>query len=320
MFVHLAVALVLGQEPAKGPASDEIAALAKADQAVRQFTDNPPPEVWKRIKIGDLARESRVRQLLRKDLVRTKEDLGHAALIFQHGSDPEDNELARELAILGCSKGNLGSLPALAEDRFLISIGKLQRFGSQFGWGPDGKPAIKDLDEGGEAAVTDALRLDFLTPPVRAQREKGLAAFQEIGPAITKRVEEAHDKTFMAKAAKSKEAFRLRKLFREGAGKRLYPRIADEVLSFYRRDSLRTPESLYQASVLLLSSTEERTVLLSNELAALSAMRGYGPAKRVFARTWDKYLTIIGRRGRYGTVGGSSLVCPIVRREFVPKG
>lgn len=67
--------------------------------------------------------------------VRTATDYFHAALIFQHGADPEDYLLAHVLAVNSVILGNRDArwLAAATLDRYLNRIGKPQVFGTQFG-------------------------------------------------------------------------------------------------------------------------------------------------------------------------------------------
>jgi hypothetical protein len=312
--LFLACALVAPgtQRPLKGPASDEIAALVKADQAVRKFKTPPPKEAWDKIRIGDLARESRIRGLLQEELVATKEDFAGAALILQHGEEPEDFELARELAIIACFKGGVHSLPALAEDRFLSTIGRKQRFGSQFDW----EGNLKELAEAGPATVTENLRLDYLVPPLAAARAHGMSALERVQGQMFARIERRWlDKKWHAEARAWPETAELARLSMRAKGDYDY-RAAERVLDIYRRDRIGPPEAYANAAKVLLTSSEEQYLLLSGELAALAAMRGHAPAKSIFARAWDKYLTVIGRRDRYGTLSGAARASRAVMREL----
>lgn len=304
----------------KGPASDEIQALVKADQAVRQFSGTPTMEEIERMEKGDLAREERVRQLLRQDKVVTMEDFDACALIMQHGSDPDDYETARELAILSCFKGGYHSLPALAEDRFLLAIGRKQRFGSQFSWGQNGSPPVfRELDEAPPAAVTDSLRLDFLQPPLALIREKGMEAFRSIGDLMSKRIELSRDAKRQAALAKTPASLELARLYKANAGRDVQPNAIVRVLELYHADKILTPKAAFLASGVLATSSEAQIVLLANELAALAVNRRYAPARKLFAKTWDKFLVIVGRPDRYGTISGAAKVSIPVAREFLGK-
>lgn len=300
----------------QGPASAELQALKAADQAARQFTTQPTPEQWKAIEVGDLRREERVRELLRANQVITSQDLDAAALIMQHGGDPDDYLLARELSILSCAKGGFHSLPALAEDRYLHSIKRLQRFGTQFGWGGNGEPTFRDVDLEGEYVVTDSLRMDFMIAPIALVKEHNMKAFEVAGPLIFKRIEDVRDKDWLSEQS-NKPAFKeLARLSRANFGKPFSKQAAKRAMELYRADKLRHPASYYHAATILSTSPDPKAILLANEMAALSAMRGVKAANYLFAQTWDRFSRKIGRPERYGTIGGKHRVCPIVQLEF----
>jgi len=300
----------------QGPASAEIQALKKADQAARQFTTLPPMEVVERMERADRAREDRIRQLLREDKVATAEDFDSAALILQHGSEPDDYELARELSILAFAKGKRGTLQTAAEDRFLLSIHRKQRFGNQFRYGEGGKLLFQDLDEGPPADVSDDLRAEFLIAPVAKIRELGLSA---IGQEIARLVERWKKRTateWIATEDRRPVSLELRQLAAGAKGKDFDYRTVSRVLEIYRQGLLSTPRNFHDAAVILATSSDDRTLLLANELAALAVSRGRSEARRTFVQTWDKFLVVIGRPDRYGTVSGASRVSPVVAREF----
>src|SRR5581483_244097 len=164
--------------PDTGAVSAEIHALAKADQIDPAFAQ-AYFEHQKEVAPRDRARLLRARQIVAKAAHLSPQDLDSLALIFQHGERAEDFEVARELSIIAFARGKFGSTPALAEDRFLTTIGKKQRFGSQFSWSAEGTPVWKDLAGEDAYSVTDASRLDFLQPPLSEIKQRGLEAFQK---------------------------------------------------------------------------------------------------------------------------------------------
>ena len=66
--------------------------------------------------------------------VRTGTDYYHAALIFQHGQNPDDYLLAHVLAMDAVAMGSKEArwLSAATLDRYLLSIWQPQVFGTQF--------------------------------------------------------------------------------------------------------------------------------------------------------------------------------------------
>ena len=311
------LAILQSPKEPQGPASAELRALAAADQVARQFTELPPPEVLRKMEIGDRLREERVRQLLRANQVITSKDLDAAALIMQHGSDPDDYLLARELSILSCAKGGYHSLPARAEDRYLNSIKRLQRFGSQFGWGVNGEPTFRDIDLEGEYVVIDSLRLDFMIAPIALVKEHKMKAFEFAAPQIFKRIENQRDKNWLSEQSKQPEFKELSRLFKTSFGRPFDKLAGKRVMELYRGDKLKHPDSYYHAATILSKSPDTKAILLSNEMAAVAAMRGVKEAKNLFARTWDRFSVRIGKSERYGTITGKRHVSPIVVLEYV---
>src|SRR5262249_14650366 len=135
--------------------NEELSRIFAEDQADRTPKDGKDID-WKVISPRDQKRQTRVRELYEKGELHTGLDYFHAGLVFQHGSKPEDYLLAHELAVLAAVKGAKGglSLAAATEDRFLMSINRPQRFGTQYK-GVVGKSGVALYEVG--PGVTDKL-------------------------------------------------------------------------------------------------------------------------------------------------------------------
>jgi hypothetical protein len=133
----------------------ELRRLVDEDQADRTPTAGKPLD-WKLVGPRDEARLRRVKELYLQNKLQTGGDYSNAALILQHGPDAEDYLLAHELCIVAISKGDgAESLAAASEDRFLINIGRSQRFGTEYkSAGPNQPYRLYTIDSG----VTDQLR------------------------------------------------------------------------------------------------------------------------------------------------------------------
>jgi hypothetical protein len=136
------------------PDSEELRRLHDEDQADR----TPRVIDWSVVGPRDRARLKRVKELFATDALRTADDYYHSAMILQHGEAPEDFLLAHEFCVVAMSIGKNDRetrwLAAAAEDRFLMNIGRPQRFGTQFrseGAGPLRLYTVSD-------EMTDALR------------------------------------------------------------------------------------------------------------------------------------------------------------------
>lgn len=113
--------------------SAELARLFAEDQADR--TSPPTGQIdWDIVAPRDAARLSRVKALCRSQALRAGMDYFHAAMVLQHAHDSDDYLLAHELCVVAVSQGVAQAkwLAAASEDRFLMSLGRPQRFGTQY--------------------------------------------------------------------------------------------------------------------------------------------------------------------------------------------
>ena len=121
------------QVHAGGAPHPELQELVNADQLDRQSLQGGP-ESFQKITERDRVRRARVAELLAQGAARTGNDFFAAALVFQHGDTLSDyartRELAKEAARLGHPHGLW--LTAAAWDRWLMSAGYPQRFGTQY--------------------------------------------------------------------------------------------------------------------------------------------------------------------------------------------
>jgi len=84
--------------------------------------------------LRDVGRLKQIKTLLENGTLQTAHDFRYAAILFQHGQQPDDYLMAHVLAVRAVCLGNLSSqnLAALTLDRYLQSIGRGQIFGSQY--------------------------------------------------------------------------------------------------------------------------------------------------------------------------------------------
>ena len=130
------------------------------DQADRKR--NPPMDL-NQLAADDAERMRMVGDMMRKDELRTGLDFLNAAFIFQHGEQPNDYLLAHALALsaLRLGRADAGWIAAASLDRYLISKGQPQIYGTQF-------------DEAGQAPVErdlipDTLRRQMSVPELKDQ-------------------------------------------------------------------------------------------------------------------------------------------------------
>jgi hypothetical protein len=150
------------------PDSDELKHIYEEDQGDRR---SQKPIDWSVVGKRDKQREARIKELYQTGGLHTGADYFHAAMVLQHGGKPEDYLLAHELCVAAISKGEMRArwLAAASEDRFLCSIGRPQRFATQFkSDGPDKPYYLQKVDTG----VTDELRRVLEVPPLADAHER----------------------------------------------------------------------------------------------------------------------------------------------------
>tara|TARA_R110000868_G_scaffold133782_1_gene345513 strand:- start:524 stop:1228 length:705 start_codon:yes stop_codon:yes gene_type:complete len=113
--------------------SDELLVLVKQDQDDRKNMGNMTPDQILKLAKDDLARREKVGAIFAAGCLNSSADYNGAALIYQHGDVPDHYYQAYIWANKAgeIDKSPFNSLAALAADRYLISIGKKQLFGSQ---------------------------------------------------------------------------------------------------------------------------------------------------------------------------------------------
>lgn len=151
--------------------SAELAQLYQEDQSDRRPGEGKSID-WSVVAPRDQARQARVKELYATGQLKTGADYHHAAMVLQHGSEPEDYLLAHEFCVIALSKGYSRALwlAAATEDRFLRSIGRPQRFGTQFRSEGGGPMQLQETDE----RVTDDHRREMKVPALAESRERAV--------------------------------------------------------------------------------------------------------------------------------------------------
>jgi len=149
--------------------NEELVRLFREDQADRTSKDGKPID-WNAVDARDKTREKRVKELYSNNQLHTGADYYHVAMVLQHASAPEDYLLAHELCVVAISKGDERAkwLAAASEDRFLMEIGRPQRFATQFRSVGNSPMRLYEIDQG----VTDELRRSLNVPSLAQARER----------------------------------------------------------------------------------------------------------------------------------------------------
>ena len=142
----------------------ELLKIFNEDQSDRKVPKEQSID-WSVVIPRDEARLAQVKELYEADALQTGTDYYRAALILQHGEEPEDYLLAHEFCIVAISRREAQAkwLAAASEDRFLMSIDRPQRFGTQYCSDPNDSQKrvwLYPVD----AQVTDSLRCKFNVP------------------------------------------------------------------------------------------------------------------------------------------------------------
>ena len=157
------------KETKQSAISVELEKLYAEDQADRKTVG--PNTDWEAISIKDEQREIRVKELLALGSLGGGSDYYHAAMILQHATSPNDYLLAHDLCVIAISKGEQKAkwLAAASMDRFLVSVGRQQRFGTQFLSNKSFRPPhLVDVDPN----VSDVLRQEFDVPSLENAKKR----------------------------------------------------------------------------------------------------------------------------------------------------
>lgn len=161
---------------AQSPSRDckELFDLFMADQNDRYPKTGETSVDWAQVELNDQVRREALLRLYAANKLTTGTDYYRGAVIMQHGTTPEDFLVAHEMASASLALGRHGMrwMVAATQDRFLISIGRRQRYGTQYRTdAADLAPALYPVEEG----VTDALRKTLDLPSLGEAREKEAA-------------------------------------------------------------------------------------------------------------------------------------------------
>lgn len=168
VLLGLSIASASAQAPLT--ASQELAKLYEEDQADRESVAGRTQD-WEAISIRDERREARVKALLAAGPLDNGAAYYHAAMVLQHATTPDDYLLAHDLCVIAIARGESKAkwLAAASLDRFLMSIGRPQRFGTQYHSSRSFKPPrLYPVDPG----VSDVLRQELDVPTLDAAKKK----------------------------------------------------------------------------------------------------------------------------------------------------
>lgn len=113
--------------------NEEVAAMFKEDQAIREKVDDSREGMMKMMK-DDAARLDRIKAMVAANELGTAEDYYRAAFLYQHGGAFEEYQMAHQLAVCSVLLGKEKAkwIGAATYDRMLGSCGHDQRWATQY--------------------------------------------------------------------------------------------------------------------------------------------------------------------------------------------
>lgn len=144
----------------------ELLELFDQDQADRQGQID-----WSVVGPRDDARRDRVSEIVAAGGAKVADDYYHAAMVFQHGNEPDEVWRAHEWALraveLDPDHSSARWLAAAAQDRYLMYQDKPQKYGTQYRL-VDGLWILWDVDP----TTTDEERAEWNVPPIDEARRR----------------------------------------------------------------------------------------------------------------------------------------------------
>jgi hypothetical protein len=180
----------LRQDPRWQPVFDKVQAKAAAArqgrplnaELERLYTDdqkdragNLEGTAWQAVEKRDAERRKRVLEIVEKGGAKEAGDYIHAAMVFQHGSTPDDldhaNRWATKAVELDSEYPGARWLAAASRDRWLMDSGKPQLYGTQFRRDKDGPWYLWRVDP----SITDEERAKWDVPPLARSKARAEA-------------------------------------------------------------------------------------------------------------------------------------------------
>lgn len=136
---------------------EELAKLFAEDQSCR-LTSNGEPKYS--VDTEDAKRLSRAREILLHEASLDATSLYHLGILFQHSLESGDYLIAKRLFERSAKEGEQKArgLIACAEDRHQVSLGKKQKWGTQFQRNKEGYLELLPMLTDDESGITDEIR------------------------------------------------------------------------------------------------------------------------------------------------------------------
>lgn len=145
----------------------ELKEIYKQDQNERKSNNIDFGKLY----VNDSLRRIKVDILIKQGKINTGKDYARAAMVYQHGKDSTDFGKAVKFIKIAIEKDSTISkwLYAAATDRYLLSKGESQIYGTQYGKIGDGPWKLDPIDT---TKITDAERIKLGVRTLAQQREE----------------------------------------------------------------------------------------------------------------------------------------------------
>ena len=146
--------------------NDELKHLFTEDQNDRKLNKLSAEQ----IRLNDKKRSERLREIIDSGMVQSGRDFYYAAFLLQHGEFPADYLKAHSFAVMSLARNEPDAawIAVASLDRYLMSIGQPQIYGTQTMTANDGGVTMEPYDR---ALISDQLRTAANAPPLREQEE-----------------------------------------------------------------------------------------------------------------------------------------------------
>lgn len=163
-----ALVIPLASHAAEDDPAVQLNAICLADQADRDSKNpdwNGRKIDWPAVRARDAVRRAATRALMQTGALHVAHDYYCAAVVFQHGDQVSDFELAHALALISTTLDPAPEAPrymvAATWDRYLMAMGRPQWYGTQYIRGETGVWTQYTIDK---SAVDDESRQRLAVP------------------------------------------------------------------------------------------------------------------------------------------------------------
>ena len=231
------------------------------------------------------ARRERAAEIVKAGLLEKPIDYYHASMLFQHGNGADDHLLAHILSSAASMEGQKVGffMSAAALDRFLMHLGKPQRFGSQF-----------NDEMGTDLGDTSALLSEAIVQVFRDSEPYPRSGLT--GRALD---EEARSKKNLRAAAKelAKLAKSATRSF-DSSGSNSHAELKSmctRVMEIIDAGQLDKPDDFYNAAVVLVCGEDSDQLICAHACSTAASLLGHKLGRDLYPITLDACMRSLKR-------------------------